>query len=620
MAKQLVNPIERHVEKIVLVITGVLLIAVVVGYVFTSPNKIPLGSEPVTPGGIDARLVLKANEVLDRIKNARPQARPHDPLYADFAAALGPGEGGPLPLAVALSPAVPLIDSPEGVAGRATLVKVRGPEKPAYTLGRNTLLVKDPQGNEIRQPTDWVTISVKIDVRAQSELQRKAWGATKANVIFVPPEVERRMRRPDGSWSDDDWRPITCWPALTLPAPPNLRMLADGDKTVVSTDDQRTFEKYDADLSEPPVQLATIRPLPPAIVDDGHRWRFPLITSYEDVLREDDEFLHAKDVPLANPDDRYGLKSVEPAKPVKPGPQTQAEILNRQFEDARGLLESARKTRDKNQATTAYNEATTIVNSREAPPDLKEKASRLQKEADQLVQDIARETVFGKKPGQQPEAKTDSTKPVREKLPHQQTWAHDWAANSVVNGATYQYRIRIRTLNRLAGYPESFQNPQDAGVIFIAGEWSEPTDPITIPQASLFFVTRDDVKRREIGVEFYRWYDGVWITSRAAKFNEGNKLAYQTRVAVPGIPDRNEVQNALVDFAVDATLLSIDFARSHRERKAGTGAEGVKFGPVATGTSAVFVDSNGQLSERVVALDKAHPAKKKVEIYTPPKR
>ncbi|MDO8632216.1 MAG: hypothetical protein Q7R41_17165 [Phycisphaerales bacterium] len=620
MAKQLVNPIERHVEKAVLGIAGLLLVGVVVKYVFTSPNKIPLGQEPVTPSAIDARLAQKANDVLERIRSARPQEVQQDPLYDDFLAALAPLKGDALSLAVALGPPVPLIDSPEAVAGRATLVKVQRPDKPAYSFGRNTILVKDAQGNIIRQPTDWVTISALLDVKTQSDLQRKTWGATKSDVIYAPPELQRHMRRPDGSWSDEDWQMVKCSPAINLPPPPPIRLLDDGGKMVTSKDDQRAFEKYDTDLLDPVVQLNTLRPHAPEVVSDGNPWRFPIITSYEDVLKQDDEYLHPKDAPLASPDDRYGLKSVEPSKAVKT-PKGPADAVAQELDNAKKLLEEARKSRSRNDATTAFNQAQSIKGNLQAPADVREKAERLMKEADLLIQDIAHGAAppvpVGKLPGAQAEAK-----PTRVKLANQQVWAHDWAVGSIINGESYQYRIRIRVLNRLAAYPESFEDPQNGGVVFIAGEWSEPTDPIKVPDASLFFVTRDDPKRREISVEFFRWFDGVWVSSTAAKFNEGDRLSYETRTKVPKLDDRTAADTPLVSFSADMTLMDIDFAKSHRERKSGTGTAGVKFGQATTTTSAVFVDSGGRLVERLVSIDKAHPAKREAtaKVWVPLKK
>ena len=40
MAKQLVNPLERHVEKAVVGVAGVILIGVIAQYVVSSPNRL----------------------------------------------------------------------------------------------------------------------------------------------------------------------------------------------------------------------------------------------------------------------------------------------------------------------------------------------------------------------------------------------------------------------------------------------------------------------------------------------------------------------------------------------------------------------------------------------------
>ncbi len=619
MAKQLVNPVERHVEKLVLAIVAVVLIFVVVKYVFTSPNVIEMGGERVASNAIDTRLAQKANEIIERIRSARPQEIAHEALYDAFAANLAPLKGELLPPAVAMGSAVPLVDPPEGVAGLAALVKPPQPEKPAFTLGRNTVLVTNEQGTDLRQPTDWVTVSVVLDVKALSDLQRKTWGATQAEVVFAPPELQKRMRREDETWSDSDWTMVQCSPALTLPNPPRIRFVEDGGKFTAVKDDQRAFEKYAFDLAEPAVQLAALRPYPPVVVRDDHPWRFPEITSYDDVLKQDDEYLHPKDPPRPNPEDRYGLKVTGPVQPVTVA-QTADEQLAQRLAEAQALYDSAVKSRSVNDATTAYNEALTISADRQASAATKDRASKLMNDANRLRGDILRQRAFGGNATNRPPDGQPTTETVtREKLPRQQTWAHDWAPGSIIDGATYQYRMRVRILNRLAAFPESFENPEDAKVVFIESEWSEPTAPITIPRSSMFFVTRDDSRRREISVEFYRWYDGVWIKSPAVKFNEGDKLANETRTPVPGLQDRHQAENALVTFSADLTLLDIDFARPHRERKGGSSASGVRFGSVSDSTSAVFVDSKGRLVERVVALDKADPTRRSVDVWSPRK-
>ncbi len=616
MAKQLVNPIERHAEKAVLGIALLLLIAVAVKYVFSSPNKIVLGGEAVAPRSVDARLAQKAVEIADRIRNASPQETAAEPLIDEFLKQRAPLKADPLPLAVALGPPVPLIDSPEAVVGRATLVQIQRPEKPAATFGRSTLLIQNSDLSTSRVPANWVTVSVVQDVKALSELQRRTWGATKADVVFMPPELERRIRRSDGSWSDVDWTPITPWPTFRLPSPPEMRMTQDGAQVEFHKDDRSRFEKYEAEIAEPAVQLGIIRPLPAETVRDENPWRFPVISSYEEVMKQDDEYLHPKDPPKTSPEDRYGLKQVEPAKETQKAPQTQADFLNLELEGARKLLEDAKKSRSRNDALNAYNIAFGIETNPNAPADLKQKARMLKQEADLAQQDIAHGG--GQRPGPQgADPKGAQATVVRDKSPKQQIWVHDAAVGSVASGATYQYRMRVRILNRLAALPESFEDPADAGVLIVASDWSDPVDAVTIPEDSLFFVTRDDPKRREASVEFYRWYDGVWVKSGTAKFTEGEKLIHETRTPVPNLQDRHVADTPLVTFEADAMLMDLDFARPFRDRKSGLTASGVKFGSPENTTAAVFVDSQGRPFERIVPLDKAHPDKRSIIVFTP---
>jgi hypothetical protein len=245
MAKQLVNPFERHVEKLVLAIAGLLLIGVMLKFVFSSPNKIPLGSEPVTPGVVDARLALKANEILERIRNAKPQAVEHDPKFDEFVASLEPIKAVELPLAAALAPEVPMVDAGDVGKGDAQLVAIPASPKPVFTSGRNTLEAADPQGGGVvRTPVDWVMLAIPFGVKAQSDLQKRAWGATLADVIFATPEIQRRTRKSDGTWSDGDWQTISCWPSHKMRNPPAIRLSQSGSDVVANKDDLREVAKY----------------------------------------------------------------------------------------------------------------------------------------------------------------------------------------------------------------------------------------------------------------------------------------------------------------------------------------------------------------------------------------
>ncbi len=614
MAKQLVNPFERHIEKLVLAIAGLLLIGVMVKFVFSSPNVVQLGQETAMPGTIDGRLAQKANEILERIRSAKPPAIEHDPKFDDFVASIAPLEVKGLRVATAIGPEVPIVDEPGVATGRATLVVIPPAPKPVYTMGRNTLVSANAAGGDTA--VDWVMLAIPFDVKGMSELQRRAWGATQSDVIFATPEVQRRMRHSDGSWSDGDWETIANSPSYKMPNPPTIRLMDEGGKIVANKDDLRAVQRFQEEMADPRVQLAILRPLPPTFAAGEQPWKFPLITTYENVVKQDQQFLTPNN-PSAPVEDRYGIGVA--AGKAKPEPKTASQVITQELDDARAQMESGRTLWSKNEVTLAYNRAIEVTSSKEATPEQKAKAQKLMKEAEQLIVDI-QHNPKGFKAGKGPAGLAEAPK-KREQSPQQDIWGYDAGVGSITNGETYQYRMRARVLNRLAGVPESFADPKDAQVVIVAGDWSEPTDPIHIPEDSWYFVTRDDKNKREVFVEFFRWYEGVWVKSKAENFVEGEVLEHQERTPVPGKEDRSVAETPTVPYGEDLILLDIEFSRPLRERKSGSGKEGVKFAAQPTPeTAAVFVDSKGRLHERVVVVDKENTQKRKIEVWSPSKK
>ena len=224
MAKQLVNPIERHVEKAALGIAGLLLIGVIVKYLVTSPNQLDLGGEFVSPGTIDQRVAQKAAEVRERIRRARIEVEMPEPFHEEFLANLDPFQHGEfaltLPAVVTIGPEVPIIDPAQAVAGQAELVKVVPTGKPATTFGRSTFLIQVPGGGDLYSAANWVTISALFKVKQQMSEQQREYGATRKEVIFGPVQLQRRARREDGSWLEGGWEFVEPSPAGEVPPQP----------------------------------------------------------------------------------------------------------------------------------------------------------------------------------------------------------------------------------------------------------------------------------------------------------------------------------------------------------------------------------------------------------------
>jgi hypothetical protein len=132
---------------------------------------------------------------------------------------------------------------------------------------------------------------------------------------------------------------------------------------------------------------------------------------------------------------------------------------------------------------------------------------------------------------------------------------------------------------------------------------------VVVPPAVEFYVTSDDEKREEVGVELFQWFDGVWVRDRF-KYTIGDKLLGESRQKVPSLDDPQVPDNPLVRFNGHATIVGVDFKHQYRDRKRGASRDGFKIGPPADGCTVAFIDDSGQLRERIVLVDKAHPNKK----------
>lgn len=614
MAKQLVNPIERHLEKAVLGLTGLALVAVIALYLVTSPNQIELGQEKVSPSTIDGKVAQKAADIVGKLRAAPLKTSIPQSLFEEFDGSLAPLGRTPLPTAVAIGPEVPIVDVAGRAAGQVELVKVNRPDKPTVSYGRGTIVVAGAGGLQQYVPVDWVTVSVLFDVQAQSELQRLEYGATRDEVVFAPPEIQRRLRLPNGSWSHEGWTDVKAWPTPPVPPAPVITMFDEGGKSIVDKDQLKKIDEFYSKLQHPKLQLDILRPMPPGMAPPT-RWALPVITSYRDVMKQDDEYLFPAESPAADPIDRYGLSGETSKRKEAPVELTPAEKIARNLQDGQKLLESARQNKSENDAIRAYNLGQDVTTERAAGAADKAKAEKLKADATQAINDIKRWIAMGGG-AVPPPAGQPPGQPVkkRERLPMQQVWAHDAAVDSIRNGETYQYRIRFRIYNRLAGAPDKFKKPELAQTVFIAGDWSEPSDPVAIEPATKFFVTSDNRKDEEVGVEFYQWFGGVWVKpTRRIKATVGETIRDRQRTPAPAIDDPDVVDNPEVDFLADATLVDIDFDRAIRERRAGTTSKGVKFGALLSSSSVVFVDSQGRLHERLVSLDKVHPEKREME-------
>lgn len=606
MAKQVVNPIERHIEKGVLGVAGIALIGVIVMFGVRSPNQVEIGDEMVTPSEIDAKLARQASEVRDRISSSQPTEVAFEPLGDQFAAALEPFKlaGLPLELPAALlcGPETPFADPKGAKPGQAQLVKVQTLDKPLVTYGRSTY---ELQGGSVFTAANWVTVASLLNRETQAKAQGLEYGSQRKDVVFGPPQMQRRAMRADGTWSDDDWNTVEAWPATKTPPPPRIVFVDEDGTQVVPRNSRTSVDNFYEDINLPEMQMDILRPLMPDVFN-GAEWAIPPVVPCMDILRMDDDYFNAAVVePTPQEDliDRTGLCTINAAVEEEENLAPKQKI-DKLFAQGIEWLAHAKATNNINEANMAFNNFTDITHDSSATPAQKNRAKRLQKNAEQAGRDITRIVRRGGGRGGLPAQQEQ----VRKLHPTQLIWMHDAAPGSLESGNAYQYRIRATLFNRLAGEPTKFDNAENAKVFFIPGDWSPPSDPVVIPATSEFYVTGIDNRKGTAKVEMYQWFDGYWVTTRV-NFEVGEKVAAKKRAEVPDPDSPGDVDRASVPFDTGFTVLQIDSDRMQREKKSRGG--GIRFqDALSKGGSVLLVGMNGEVVERFVSMDKANPEKK----------
>src|SRR5262249_54744051 len=96
-------------------------------------------------------------------------------------------------------------------------------------------------------------------------------------------------------------------------------------------------------------------------------------------------------------------------------------------------------------------------------------------------------------------------------------WVHD---DAVEAGKTYRYRMRVELVNRFVGRVKSIQPVSAAQLTTLAGDWSEPTDPVTVAPSTRFYFAgavnppKAGEDQAVIKVDVFRWLTGKWVSEQ----------------------------------------------------------------------------------------------------------
>jgi len=593
MAKQAVGSFERHVEKGVLGVAALLVFVSVGYYGVRSPNSLEINGQPAGPGEIDERVRDAARSLRARIQAAKPKVElPEDPLpeltgRSNLLASNGVSPAWPP--AVPLMPRIP--DVGFKLAGETVLANVLPPSKPQCLFGRSTVdlvpsvgIGEEPYGYEdeegfFYEPVNWVTVAVVFDRREQQRLCREAGyepGRRQAYVVGV--ELQRRRRLPDGTWPEQ-WEDEPHYAPVLPPFPPEIQLVEFNDQLVADNDSRETVRKYFDLIKDRQVEV--LRPLFPEVIH-GDKWRLPSFPGLS-IKDLDAEFLEYDD------ERDYGIEP-EPDKKEEEEAKTPRARQKEELARIEALFKQGK-------LDDALGRATDLKRDPQLLRATEKELEKLIPEIEQAIRD--RERGRRRNP---PTDEENEEEEIRRMAPRQVIWVHDADHRSVEGGAVYEYRLRVLLYNRYAAAPGELKEPRDAERIFLRGPWSAPSDPVSIPRDTRFFLAAGSPKSRDgVKVHAFKWFEGNWVEHKQT-ISVGEPIGGEHRVTIT-LPDGTR-DHPPVNFDTGAVVVDIDYDRSVRARRTSRRDGSIKF-EVADTIALVYADAEGNLHERLLELDRS---------------
>ena len=536
MKRKEINPIEQHIEKIVLGVVAVVFVAVVSTQLAGGPTKVTVDGQEYAPGSAYAPIEQKATRLIAEMNEARPGELPSSvPLglvekWVARPAAPAPGE-----TIVALgAPSGPgSRDIGEGEdedfeAGEFRLAEFvpPAPAAPRGTFIRNTLepvaVRSDPVLQQIvgpgaQQPFDHTSVTLEFTFD----------GNAYRSMLADDPDGDGNQF---AALPRDWWRENTAILEVQLE---RAELDEAGNPTGI------------VQLPQKPGHEQPIEPLrgeePPAIeavqaaIDMARRsLRQQLQPRYYPVLAGPR---------WAPPTEAAQLAEIEANRPqierlVGQLAERRAELDEALARQGRGLQRPGGRTPPPPRRPGAPGQPQSDE-PQETPEQLQSRINRLQTQVNALEVELTNLNVDAE--GQpalaffEPSEGFDVLELLEE--PALRILAHDPTAQP---GARYVYRARVIVNNPLYGRGASLRTDQASRAVepWLQSAWSGWSDPIEVPPSQLYFLASasegDQLGGPRATLEMYRFYYGYWRRT-SATFEPGEPLAAEIRLPDPRI-------------------------------------------------------------------------------------
>ncbi|UCG59383.1 MAG: hypothetical protein JSU70_07695 [Phycisphaerales bacterium] len=526
--------LEAHVEKIVLIIVGLVCIWLLITRVLFSPNVMPYENGMYSPGGIDQVIWKQADTLREGLGQPPVPKEQYTPQVDEFLAMIDSAMGN---VNTSVHPPLPQLSSDNVVFGRAyrlptigdiTDAKVEHIRAVAYvpTEELRPDLTYEKAGNEPND-TDLVTVEAKLDVAGLcrrfdesflTNVGKEEWAdPCLASPIFAAVHLQRQELTEDGGWGE--------WVDVPRSKVEHLGRLFDIVEDIEDLPPGGIKVRL-LQFKNEQVQIELLQPKGYQIASTKEEWFPPTLhQEFLDQQRRDDaeEKRAARDKEREQDQrDRASLRGRMPGAGLGAGRLGPGRVgggaytdaygdMGAGYGDARGLRSRQGRNvnrRDSRTARGPYAD-TGVYGDRGR---LTGRGSRGQRTDDGgYLRDVVRRPsiadVYSKFDDEVSIISTKEFPKMKEPLLF---WAHD---DSVEPFNTYRYRIRVGVFNPVAGTSQLADADKALkNKVIMWSEFSGITDAVEIPGRMYFFPNEIQETAKQVTVQVSKLRLGQWHT------------------------------------------------------------------------------------------------------------
>lgn len=533
MIKESSNFFEKHVEKIVLGITGLVFFWFFVTRVLFSPVSIEYDNNKFSPADIDSH-IEEQTVVLESKMNreAEPKEQPYDPKVDDFTNLL---DSAISDIDTSFTLPQPIVSPGDRIGnrkyripsvGEVTNVAVEHIRTVAY-VPKIEIISEEDYKTQNSEPNDidLVTVEAKFDISQlyenfnqsfAGEHIKEAWrDPCLARPIFAAVELQRQELLADGSWSN--WQVV---PRSKIePRRETFEIIEDINYLPAGGMKVRLLQ-YDnmevkIDLLQPPVyQIASAK----------EEWFPPLLHKKFVEYQGELDVLERRE---AAAERRGGREDDRPRREIR----TSAV--------ASGIGEVAGPGAGRSSSTRR-----SPIRSRADRQEVREQPQK-NRDISQTLEDINKEyedILLANK------TELDKDKPLL-------FWAHD---DTIEPGKSYRYKIRLGVFNPIAGTNQFREQDQSSkNKVILWSKASDVTKVVNVPGTLYFFPRELQETAKAVTVQVSRYILGYWY-SKDFTVKQGELIG---RVSEYNATEEEESKKVTVpkevDYSTGAVLVDI---------------------------------------------------------------